>query len=390
MIMQFEDEILRRLRRWAGGEPAPPLRLVLLLTERCNLDCLFCDVPQHVRRGKGRGRELRAEQWMKVVKEGIELGVLEWWFPGRGEPFFYSKNTIEVVRSIKDSDPHSYCHFTTNGTFLLGETARAVVKLGVDDINFSLEAANEKVHDSLRNVTGAFRRTSEAMRTISQLKESSGLTKPVLSITTVLTRKNYRSLPGIVEFGSEVGVERITINPLRITHGNVGTIKKHHLQVPPGENEKVRDVLKGCYDDAEGVGIQLQLNAWDDIDMGPLSGRKAEGFVPLSKQPLSPVEPLDGAACYEPFYTMGVNSYGKASYCPSSSGVEGDDADVFDVDVLTQGLREVWYGRFMMEARQRMLDNTPYYSCFGCGVKQVRMGLKNELSGLDEIPQKES
>lgn len=384
--MQFKEEMLQRLRSWAGGEPAPPLRLVLLLTDCCNLDCLFCDVPQHVRRGTGRGRGLSGEQWMKIVREGIDLGVLEWWFPGRGEPFFYSKDTIEVVRAIKDSDPVSFCHFTTNGTFLLGETARAVVKLGVDDINFSLEAANEKVHDPLRNVIGAFRRTSEAMRTISQLKESSGLTKPVLSITTVLTRKNYRGLPGIVEFGSEVGVERITINPLRITHGNVGTIKKHHLQVPSGENEKVRDVLKKCYDDALKVGIRFQLNAWDNIDMGPLSGRKAEGFVPFSEQPSSPAEPFGGAACYEPFYTMGINSFGKACYCASSSGVEGDDANVFDMDVLTQGLREIWYGRFMMQARQRMLDNIPYYTCYGCGIKSVRIALRKELLALKENP----
>ena len=35
-------EILIRLSKWAKGEIAPPVRMVLLPTNRCNLRCLFC------------------------------------------------------------------------------------------------------------------------------------------------------------------------------------------------------------------------------------------------------------------------------------------------------------------------------------------------------------
>ena len=42
LTREIDKEILRRLIKWMKGKKAPPVRVVILPTNRCNLRCIFC------------------------------------------------------------------------------------------------------------------------------------------------------------------------------------------------------------------------------------------------------------------------------------------------------------------------------------------------------------
>lgn len=365
--MRFRDEILRRLDNWGQGIPAPPLRLVLYLTARCNLDCPFCEVPQEWRRGRSEP-ELSLRQWTAIVQEAIALGVLEWWFPGQGEPFHPPGRALSIIREIKGRSPVAFCHFTTNGTLLSPRVCEQLVDLGVDDINFSIDGPDAETHDSMRGQRGTFQRAMGAMRSLRELKKEHGSGKPNLTLTTVLSAKNYLRIPEMVDLAAEVGATEISINPLRVSRGNRAGLDEHGLQIPASLEGSVRRILRDAQRDGESRGVRVKLNGWGDIEMGIGSGRPAEGFERTHHGR------FDEAACFEPFYSMGIGASGKATFCASAS-----DIGTSEGDVSRFGLRDVWYGGFMMEARARLLEHRPAINCFGCGIKSVRMGLKEEM-----------
>src|SRR5260370_41526317 len=62
--------------------PAPPIGLLVELTHRCPLGCLYCSNPIALERP---GNELDGETWKKVFSEAAALGALHVHLSG-GEP----------------------------------------------------------------------------------------------------------------------------------------------------------------------------------------------------------------------------------------------------------------------------------------------------------------
>ena len=66
----------------APPPPAPPIGLLVELTHRCPLGCLYCSNPLALERP---GAELDAETWKRVFSEAAALGALHVHLSG-GEP----------------------------------------------------------------------------------------------------------------------------------------------------------------------------------------------------------------------------------------------------------------------------------------------------------------
>ena len=69
---------------WHGKGPLLS-RLNLELTERCNNDCIHCNINRPEGDGGARGRELKTEEWETLLQQAAELGALSVRFTG-GEP----------------------------------------------------------------------------------------------------------------------------------------------------------------------------------------------------------------------------------------------------------------------------------------------------------------
>ena len=129
-------------------------RVVIELTNRCNLSCDHCFTGRH-----GGSDDLPLEILQKVLAEGKSCGFDELSFTG-GDPTVHA-NFPEVLRLTCEAGYEF--GFVTNGwnfTTIYPRILPYLRKIKV--ITFSLDGASENSHDSLRG-KGSFRRVMQAM-----------------------------------------------------------------------------------------------------------------------------------------------------------------------------------------------------------------------------------
>ena len=93
------DEKIRRLLEWVRGRKAPPFTLDINPTDRCNLKCIHCW--QRAFKHIDSSYELKDEELIRIVKEGIKLGVREFEITGGGEPLMRRDLTLKLMELIK-------------------------------------------------------------------------------------------------------------------------------------------------------------------------------------------------------------------------------------------------------------------------------------------------
>ena len=166
--MELFKARIERLVKWARGGKAPPVTIELVPTERCNLNCLSC-----WRRGWSKEKleerfrqEMSDERLLELVDEAAEMGVVEIAFVGGGEPLM-RKVVIEIFKRMKDYGMIG--DLVTNGTLFTKSTIEMMVKIGWDRIKFSIDGADKKTHDYLRQTPGAFEKTIKNIKIFSKL-----------------------------------------------------------------------------------------------------------------------------------------------------------------------------------------------------------------------------
>lgn len=115
-----------------------PKYLILELTNHCNADCVFCY------RGGDKGF-MDLEFFKQVVMD----------FPAaiRVLPFLYGESMIhplflEALEFVKSQGKALTVY--TNGSLMDKEKSGAMIKMGVDEVRFSVEADNKELYEKLR------------------------------------------------------------------------------------------------------------------------------------------------------------------------------------------------------------------------------------------------
>lgn len=164
-------------------------RIVIELTDRCNLRCGHCPDGRHG--GKG---DVPMAVIETVLAEAKSYGFDELAFTG-GEPTIH-KRFFEVIE--KASKAAYSWGFVSNGwNFAKIYTTLLRHRDHFAGITFSLDGAREKTHDALRG-RGSYRRVLQAM-SICVFKDI-----PFAS-NMVVTRKNYTELAEQVDLAARLG-----------------------------------------------------------------------------------------------------------------------------------------------------------------------------------------
>ncbi|MEM0088490.1 MAG: GTP 3',8-cyclase MoaA [Archaeoglobaceae archaeon] len=108
--------------------------LRIAVTQRCNLDCIYC----HREGEESSGKEISAERIVEIAKAFHELGVRKLKITG-GEPLL-RKDICDIISSLPEFDEIS---MTTNGT-LLSKRAIELKESGLDRVNVSLDTLDAK------------------------------------------------------------------------------------------------------------------------------------------------------------------------------------------------------------------------------------------------------
>ena len=301
-----------------------PSKIVVQTTDRCNLDCVMCQLPQGSKRAQ-MGWELFehiAEQLLPTLVELHPTNI--------GEPlcwpwFDRMCQTLERYGVVLD--------LTTNGTLLKGSHLDHVVPI-VRDVKVSFDGSTATTFERIRR--GA--RFGEVCDNVSRLATRlAGVQhrRPILALQMTLLRSNYRELPDLVSLASELGATRV---------------KAYHLfSFDPAMDEECLvldqaswpEVLAQAEERGRDAGIELQL-----------------------AEPARPEPSSDGLApvsCHLPWHESWIDVDGAVLLCHSHGG---DSAG----SLREQDFSAIWNGPLYRRIRGAFRRGAPGWHCEGCGM----------------------
>src|SRR6185295_18215561 len=100
---------------------------------------------------------------------------------------------------------------TLLSTGLLIKRHAAQLLQWVDEIIVSLDG-DEKTHDAIRNIPGAYQKMKEGIQLLHSIKPG----YPV-SGRTVIHRLNFRQWPALIESAMDIGLQRISFLPADVS-----------------------------------------------------------------------------------------------------------------------------------------------------------------------------
>jgi pyrroloquinoline quinone biosynthesis protein E len=182
----------------SGEAPAagPPLWLLLELTYRCPLHCVFCYNPTEF---AGTGPELATEHWIRVLREARALGSVQLGLSG-GEPLV--REDLEVIAA----EAHSlgfYSNLITSGIGMTEARIAALKHAGLDHIQLSFQDSSREMNDFLSST-----------RTFELKSKVAGLIRKYeypMVLNVVLHRLNIDHVQEILELAERIGAEYVEL-----------------------------------------------------------------------------------------------------------------------------------------------------------------------------------
>ncbi|SFJ33808.1 pyrroloquinoline quinone biosynthesis protein E [Amycolatopsis sacchari] len=173
-----------------------PFGLVAELTYRCPLACAYCSNPVELAAYR---EELGTRDWLRVLTEAAELGVLQCHFSG-GEPL--------LRRDLADLVAHAhglglYTNLVTSAVGLSRRRADQLRASGLDHVQISIQADEPGLSDRIAG-TPSFERKVEAARVVKELGWP-------LTLNVVLHRGNIDRVAGVLRCAERLEADRVEL-----------------------------------------------------------------------------------------------------------------------------------------------------------------------------------
>ena len=174
----------------------PPLWLLMELTYKCPLHCVFCYNPTDF---ATTGPELATEDWLRVLREARALGAVQLGLSG-GEPL--ARDDLEIIVSEAHSLGY-YSNLITSGVGMTEERIAALKRAGLDHIQLSFQDSSREMNDFLSST-----RTFELKARVAELIRK--YEYPMV-LNVVLHRLNIDHVAEILEMAERMGAEYVEL-----------------------------------------------------------------------------------------------------------------------------------------------------------------------------------
>lgn len=174
-----------------------PLAVLAEITHRCPLQCPYCSNPIEMERANA---ELSTEEWLRVMGELADLGVLQIHFSG-GEPVA-RRDLVELVQ--RATDVGLYSNLITSAVTLTEAKLKALADAGLSHVQISFQSSEAK----LGNRIGGYKRGHAQKLTAAGWVRAAGLP---LTVIAVMHRQNLHQIGDIIEMAAELGAARLEV-----------------------------------------------------------------------------------------------------------------------------------------------------------------------------------
>ena len=174
----------------------PPLWLLLELTYRCPLHCVFCYNPTDF---ATTAAELPTAEWLRVLKEARALGAVQLGLSG-GEPL--AREDLEEIVA----EAHAlgfYINLITSGVGLSEARIAALKSAGLDHIQLSFQDSTREMNDFLSST-----RTFDLKAKVAELIRAHGY--PMV-LNVVLHRHNIDHVAEILAMADRMGAQYVEL-----------------------------------------------------------------------------------------------------------------------------------------------------------------------------------
>jgi len=219
-----------------------PRRLVLELTNVCNLNCVMCG--RNAAQFKPTVFDMEVFHSLEPLMDTIEEVTLMGW----GEPTIHP-HFIDMLATISQHSARKY--FCTNG-MNLHKIRDAIFDYGVDVFAVSLDGASEATNDRIRRGSKIREITAE-LKEIVRIKKERGLKYPWINFVFCAMQSNLHELPKLVELAAEIGIEEVKVVYLTVFDR---AMLSESLW---GKEDEVREVFAEAVSLADRLGIVMKL-----------------------------------------------------------------------------------------------------------------------------------
>lgn len=255
------------------------MRLVIELTDRCNLRCGHCFEARHAGTG-----DLPLAVLEKMLREGKPCGIEQLAFTG-GEPTIHPRFN-EIIRRVGEAE--FAFGFVSNGfNFLRIYPLLLRYRRWLKGVTFSLDGAREETHDRLRG-KGSYRQVMRAA-SICAFKDIP------FTLNVVLTMQNRQEIGEMVELGACLGSNAVRFG---------------HLMFTPDTAMRGLDLSP-----QERLAVEAEISRLKES--APILVTMAPGY--FSQSPLFPCAPLE-------LQELNVDYRGNVTLCCHLSGYSGGES----------------------------------------------------------------
>ncbi|PON19635.1 hypothetical protein C2W62_01635 [Candidatus Entotheonella serta] len=204
----------------AGDQMA---RIVVELTNRCNLRCLHCYDERHAATG-----DLPIDILDRVLHEGKICGIDHLSFTG-GEPTMH-RQFEEIVRRVCEAG-YTWSVVYNGGTFAQVYPIFLQYRDGLQGVTFSLDGARESTHDAQRGM-GSYRRVMWAA-SICMVRHIP------FTFNMVITALNKDEVEAMIDLTTRLGCYGVRFAHLMMTPDTA----QHGLDLSPTARREVEAVI---------------------------------------------------------------------------------------------------------------------------------------------------
>ena len=179
----------------AGLLRKKPFSCLIQVTNRCNMECSFCDFWPNA---APRKEELTPAEYARIAAELADLGCFLVSIEG-GEPLI-RPDLVEIMKAF--GKKHIPALFT-NGWYMTPEKARELFGAGMVHASVSIDYPDAARHDKKRGLAGT---TERAWRAVDQLRDAAPRGGKQVHVITVLMEDNWQDLEPLLQQSAAHGV----------------------------------------------------------------------------------------------------------------------------------------------------------------------------------------
>jgi len=174
-----------------------PMAMLAELTHRCPLQCPYCSNPLVLEKADS---ELSTEQWIDVMRQARDLGILQIHFSG-GEPAL--RTDLEDLVAAA-TDINLYSNLITSGVNIDEARAQKLAKLGLAHVQISIQDSEEEQSNKI----GGHRNGHQLKLAAAKAVRTAGLP---LTLNAPVHRMNIEHLEATIEMAVELDAARLEV-----------------------------------------------------------------------------------------------------------------------------------------------------------------------------------